>query len=89
MRREDGFEPQRGTEFLHRTLSDRAVEHEYRLVLGADHVEGSLTERLRYALAFIGQQFSPGPPDQAAVQFRNAIAPPCASKPDSSSRGAR
>ncbi len=72
---EDGFELQRGAEFLHRTLSDRGIKHEYRLVLGADHVGESLTERLRYALAFIGRQFSPGPPDEAVVQFRNAIAP--------------
>ena len=72
---EDGFELQRGAEFLHRTLSDRGIKHEYRLVLGADHVGESLTERLRYALAFIGRQLSPGPPDQAVVQFRNAIAP--------------
>ena len=72
---EDGFELQRGAEFLHRILIDRGIKHEYRLVLGADHVGDSLTERFRYALAFIGRQFSPGPADEAVVQFRNAIAP--------------
>jgi len=72
---EDGFELQRGAEFLHRVLHDAGIKHEYRLVLGADHVGESLTERFRHALAFIGRQWSPGPTDEAVVQFRNAIAP--------------
>ena len=53
----------------------RSFYMDYRLVLGADHVGESLAERLRYPLAFIGRQFSPRPPDEAVVQFRNAIAP--------------
>ena len=72
---EDGFELHRGAEFLHRVLWDSGLKHEYRLVLGADHVGRSLDERQRYALAFIGRQWNPGPVDEAMAEFRRAIAP--------------
>ena len=72
---EDGFELHHGAEFLHRVLWDRGLKHEYRLVLGADHVGRSLEERFPYALGFIGRQWNPGPADQAAVAFREQIAP--------------
>ena len=71
---EDGLELHHGTEFLHRVLWDNDVKHEYRHVLGADHVGSSLDERIRYALAFIGRQWNPLP-DEAAAAFREAIAP--------------
>ena len=72
---EDGFELHRGTEFLHRVLWDNGVKHEYRHILGADHIGDSLDERLRYALAFIGRQWNPPPEDEAVTAFRKAIAP--------------
>lgn len=72
---DDGLELQRGTEFLHRVLAERGIKHEYRLVLGADHVGRSLTERFRNALGFVGRQWAPGPVDEEVVQFRQAIAP--------------
>ena len=72
---EDGFELHRGAEFLHRVLSDGGLKHEYRLVLGADHVGRTLDERHRYALAFIGRQWDSGPADEAVAEFRRAVAP--------------
>ena len=72
---EDGFELHQGAEFLHRVLWDRGLKHEYRLVLGADHVGRSLEQRFPYALGFIGRQWNPGPADEAAVRFREQIAP--------------
>ena len=56
---EDGFELHRGAEFLHRVLWDRGLKHEYRTVLGADHIGRSLNERFRYACAFISRQWNP------------------------------
>lgn len=72
---EDGFELHRGTELLHRVLWDRGVKHEYRHILGADHVGRSLEERIPYAIDFIGRQWNPPPEDEAVVEFRRAIAP--------------
>ena len=72
---EDGLELHRGAEFLHRVLWDRGLKHEYRLVLGADHIGRSLNERFRYACAFIGRQWNPEPVDEEVVAFRKLIAP--------------
>lgn len=48
-----------GVEFLHRTLFDAGVAHEYRLVHGAEHVGPSLDPRLLDALGFIGRRIDP------------------------------
>ena len=72
---EDGLELHRGAEFLHRLLWDRGLKHEYRLVLGADHIGRSLDERFRYACAFIGRQWNPEPVDEEVAAFRKLIAP--------------
>lgn len=45
-----------GVEFLHRTLFDAGIGHDYRLVHGAEHVGPSLEPRIGDALAFIGRQ---------------------------------
>lgn len=47
-----------GVEFLHRTLFDAGIGHDYRLVHGAEHVGPSLEPRLADALAFIGRQLN-------------------------------
>ena len=73
--REDGLELHRGTEFLHRVLWDNGVKHEYRHILGADHVGNGLDERFDYAIAFIGRQWNPPPEDEVVTEFRNRIAP--------------
>ena len=72
---EDGFELHRGAEFLHRVLWDRGLKHEYRTVLGADHIGRSLNERFRYVCAFISRQWNPEPVDEDVVEFRKLIAP--------------
>ena len=73
--REDGLELHRGTELLHRILWDNGVKHEYRHILGANHVGNSLDERFDYAIAFIGRQWNPPPEDEVVTEFRNRIAP--------------
>jgi hypothetical protein len=72
---EDGLELHRGAEFLHRVLWDGGLKHEYRLVLGADHMGRGLVERFRYAFSFIGSQWNPGPVDEDVAQFRRVVAP--------------
>jgi S-formylglutathione hydrolase len=51
----DSFGLDRGTDFLHRVLYDNRIEHEYRLVYGADHVGRSMLPRIRNGLGFIGR----------------------------------
>ena len=72
---EDGFELHRGTEFVHRILWDNDIKHEYRHILGADHIGKTLEGRTRYALDFIGRQWNPPPVDQEVAEFRRLIAP--------------
>lgn len=55
----DSFGLDRGTEFLHRVLYDNGIEHEYRLVYGADHVGRSMLPRVRNAAGFIGRLMEP------------------------------
>ena len=43
-----------GTEFLHRVLWDHAIEHEYHLIHGADHVGSSLSARMAAVCAWMG-----------------------------------
>ena len=56
----DNLKLYRGVEFLHRVLFDHGVEHEYRLVRGADHV-GSEFMKLRFVnmLGFVNRHFNP------------------------------
>ena len=56
----DDLKLYRGVEFLHRVLFDHSVEHEYRLVRGADHV-GSEFMKLRFVnmLGFVNRHFNP------------------------------
>ena len=42
-----------GTEFLHPVLLEQKIKHEYRLVLGANHVDLSLVPRFRNMLDFL------------------------------------
>jgi S-formylglutathione hydrolase len=44
-----------GTEFLHRTLWDLDISHEYHLVKDADHVGPSILERMSEAFRFLSQ----------------------------------
>jgi S-formylglutathione hydrolase len=56
---EDVFGLDRGAEFLHRTLYDRGVPHEFRYVLGADHVGKSISPRIRNGLDFLNRYENP------------------------------
>lgn len=56
---EDAFGLHRGTDFLHRTLFDRDISHEYRLVYGADHIGISLRERIINGFSFLNRIINP------------------------------
>lgn len=56
---EDQFWLYEGTEFLHRTLWDNRVKHEYHLVRGADHVGASMKERTTEAYQFLARTLKP------------------------------
>ncbi len=46
---------QYGAEALHRQLFDQGIDHEYRLVRGANHLGPSLPRRIAHALRFVGR----------------------------------
>jgi len=71
---EDSFGLHRGAEFLHRTLFDAGISHEYRLVRGADHLGATLPGRFRDAMEFFGKVLEPPPLDPAIEGFRNYVA---------------
>ncbi len=57
----DQFWLYEGAEFLHRTLWDLRIRHEYHLVRGADHVGPSMAERLDEAVRFLFRSDNPWP----------------------------
>lgn len=71
---EDSFGLHRGTEFLHRVLSDNDIPHEYHLVRGADHLGRTLRPRMREALQFLGRLINPPPPDPEVENLHKTIA---------------
>jgi len=58
---EDQFWLYEGAEFLHRTLWDLRIRHEYHLVRGADHVGPSMVERMDEAVRFLFRSYNPWP----------------------------
>ncbi len=58
---EDQFWLYEGAEFLHRTLWDLRIKHEYHLVRGADHVGPSMGERMDEAIRFLFRSYNPWP----------------------------
>jgi S-formylglutathione hydrolase len=70
---EDAFGLDRGTDFLHQVLYRHGIRHEYRYVLGADHVGRSLPPRIRDGLAFLGRILEPPQPDPQLEQTRRLI----------------
>ncbi len=56
---QDMFYLHHGTEFLHRTLFDAGVSHEYRMVRGADHIGPSIRPRFLDAMSFFGRVLDP------------------------------
>ena len=61
-----------GTEFLHRTLWDLDVSHEYHLVRGADHGGPTMRPRLRAMFSWLGSVWNPTAEDAAAEQAATA-----------------
>ena len=60
-----------GTEFLHRTLWDLDISHEYHLVRGADHGGPTFRPRMRATFAWVSAAIAPPPvepsPEQRAL----------------------
>lgn len=58
---EDEFWLYEGAEFLHQTLWQQKIKHEYHLVRGAGHVDASMGERFDEALRFLFRSYNPWP----------------------------
>jgi S-formylglutathione hydrolase len=71
---DDAYGLCRGAEFLHRTLYDHDVRHEYRQVFGADHIGPTILPRLRDGLAFAARILRPPPPDERVSRLRELVA---------------
>lgn len=70
---EDAFGLDRGTDFLHRVLYDNGIKHEYRYVLGADHVGKSVMPRARDGFRFLQRVLTPPEPDPTLDATRKQI----------------
>ena len=64
----------RGAEFMHRTLYDHGIKHEFRCVYGADHVGPTIVPRFRDGLSFIARMLEPEAPDPRLRRFRELVA---------------
>lgn len=71
---DDVYALHRGAEFLHRKLYDHGIQHEYRYVLGADHIGPTIGPRLRDGLAFLATITQPVLPDPRVRQLRDLVA---------------
>ena len=67
---EDGYGFHESAEFLHRTLWDNKIPHEYRLVRWADHVGQSINERSENRFGFLQRYLTPVTDDPAVKRFR-------------------
>ena len=67
---EDFFGLFRGAEFLHRTMFDRNIPHEFRYVYGADHLGVSFRERIINGFSFLDRIINPleEPPEVIKVR---------------------
>lgn len=64
-----------GVEFLHRTLWDLDIAHEYHVLRGADHVGATIRPRMRAAYEWLGRALAPAVPDAAAQALRAQLQP--------------
>lgn len=62
-----------GAEFLHRQLWDLGIEHEYRLIDGADHIGRTLPPRIDDAFRFHARVLNPPPPDPEVAAVKKAL----------------
>ena len=65
----DQFWLYEGAEFLHQTLWNQRIRHEYHLVRGADHVGPSLGPRMAEAIMFLFRSYHPWPTTQDVGPF--------------------
>jgi len=72
---EDSLNLYEGAEFLHRTLYDHKIKHEYHLVRGADHLGRTMPRRMGEALGFLGRVIVPPEPDPVVEKLRKDLAP--------------
>jgi len=70
---EDALGLDRGTDFLHRTLYDHGIRHEYRYVYGANHVGASFAWRIPDGLAFLDRVMNPPPPESEVEDFHKWV----------------
>jgi S-formylglutathione hydrolase len=73
----DALNAHDGAEFLHRTLWDLDIRHEYHLLRDADHIGTTLLPRIEQAFAFVGQHLSRQAPGKDAneVALRSMLEP--------------
>ena len=71
----DAFNINEGTEFIHRTMWDFKIPHEYHLVRGADHVGRTIRPRTTEALGFLARVLNPPPADPEADALRRQLEP--------------
>ncbi|MEW6303921.1 MAG: alpha/beta hydrolase-fold protein [Verrucomicrobiota bacterium] len=72
---EDLFWLYEGAEFLHQTLWNQKVKHEYHLVRGADHVGRTIAPRTKEALRFLARTLQPPTRDPVVERSRAKIDP--------------
>ena len=71
---EDELGLHEGAEFLHRTLWEHRIRHEYHLVRGGRHVGRTVAERAPEKYEFLARVLSPPPPDPAVERLEQRIA---------------
>ena len=71
---QDSFGLNEATEFMHQVLMKNHIEHEYRLLHGADHVGRTLHPRTAEAVKFLGRVMNPPPPDPVAAALKKSLA---------------
>ena len=83
---QDFFNSHDGAEFLHRTLWDKRIEHEYRLLHNCDHMGSSLLWRYHDMHAWLGrvsktltnsQDNTPPKPKQEHIDYMNWLTGGC------------
>ncbi len=72
---EDQFWLYEGAEFLHQTLWDLRIKHEYHLVRGGDHVGPSLVERIEEGILFLFRSYDPWPATRRMQAVERMLAP--------------
>lgn len=69
----NSFGLHRGAEYLHQTLAERDVAHEYRLLQGVDHVGNELDGRVADAFLFIERRVNPPAENASAEPLRKEV----------------